>query len=826
MKATPTHMLALAVAAAALAVAGAAHADTPSHDAFTYQGQLKQSGEPVTGPVNFTFRLYDAEMGGDQVGLEVSAPGFDAFDDDGRFTIDLEFGKAIFDGTQLWLEIEVDETILSPRQPIMPAPYAVRALNVAMVADSALAGMYTGELILTNDDNKFAGRFDGNGENLVNLNASHIASGTLGGSLLGGSYTNALTFNNAGNQFTGVFAGSGAGLTGLNASNIATGNLNIARMPTGGNWALSSTLNVASNTLVVDPVNARVGIGTNAPEYPLDVTSDGFRTIYAHNSYTLGTAIWGHASSTILGSTGVFGETESTSGRGVHGLASATTGAAYGVYGESNGTLGTGVYGHATATSGTNYGVYGRSEGATGRALYGLASACTGTNYGVWGQVNSPNGYAGFFTGPEGSRNYFQRAVGIGTDAPEATLHVAAGISGMGLHLPGLRVFQNTTSPNVVGGFSGNEVGASVVGATISGGGRASFDQPNRVLADFATVSGGTNNTASGNWSTISGGSNNTVSNNGSTVGGGQSNMAIGFNATVPGGVSNRAEGATSFAAGRRAKADHNGAFVWGDSTDADFVSTGVNQFLIRASGGVGIGKESPAAQLHVARTTSSTTPQVLVENTSSTGFARLRMTNEAHTPYWDIAAGGTNNYLDFFQSDGAGSMLTLRGDTQSVGVRTINPNFTLHVNGDAGKPGGGSWSNASDIRLKHDVQDLTGSLDALLMLRGVSYLYTSPDKINELPGERVGMIAQEVAEVFPDWVHEANDGYLRLTYRGFEALVVEALRDLRLEKDSEIETIRAENDAQQAEIDTLRDEVAQLRALVTQLITDKEVRR
>ena len=38
-------------------------------------------------------------------------------------------------------------------------------------------------------------------------------------------------------------------------------------------------------------------------------------------------------------------------------------------------------------------------------------------------------------------------------------------------------------------------------------------------------------------------------------------------------------------AAGRRAKANHNGTFVWADSTDADFASTGLNQFLIEASG-------------------------------------------------------------------------------------------------------------------------------------------------------------------------------------------------------------------------------------------------
>ncbi len=49
-----------------------------------------------------------------------------------------------------------------------------------------------------------------------------------------------------------------------------------------------------------------------------------------------------------------------------------------------------------------------------------------------------------------------------------------------------------------------------------------------------------------------------------------------------------------SAAAGYRAKANHKGTFVWADSKDAVFVSTGENQFLIRAAGGVGIGTNNP----------------------------------------------------------------------------------------------------------------------------------------------------------------------------------------------------------------------------------------
>lgn len=77
----------------------------------------------------------------------------------------------------------------------------------------------------------------------------------------------------------------------------------------------------------------------------------------------------------------------------------------------------------------------------------------------------------------------------------------------------------------------------------------------------------------------------------------------------------------------------------------------------------------------------------------------------------------------------------------------------------------------------------------------------------------RIGMVAQEVERVFPDWVSEGPDGYRRLTIRGFEALVVEALRDLRREKDGEIGALRSALEKQRAEIAALRAAIDLVRA-------------
>ena len=131
-----------------------------------------------------------------------------------------------------------------------------------------------------------------------------------------------------------------------------------------------------------------------------------------------------------------------------------------------------------------------------------------------------------------------------------------------------------------LGGGTNNIVNGGV--ATLGGG------SSNQANGDWSFVGGGSINVTSGNFSAIGGGSTNYISNDYATIGGGTNNVASGYIATVPGGLSNTAQGSGSFAAGTRAKANHNGTFVWGDSNPfSDVASTAANQFIARASGGV-----------------------------------------------------------------------------------------------------------------------------------------------------------------------------------------------------------------------------------------------
>jgi len=184
------------------------------------------------------------------------------------------------------------------------------------------------------------------------------------------------------------------------------------------------------------------------------------------------------------------------------------------------------------------------------------------------------------------------------------------------LALPGLWTQQNTVSPNIIGGYSGNNVTAGVQGATIGGGGE--IDIVNSVTDDFntvgggegniagnsdgttwnagaATVGGGLRNVASGQLSTIGGGNSNMATGDFTTVAGGGTNVASGHYGTVPGGYGNRAAGRESFAAGDTASAMHEGTFVWDGNTDigSDLNSSAAGQFIARAPGGFWFGSTS-----------------------------------------------------------------------------------------------------------------------------------------------------------------------------------------------------------------------------------------
>ena len=298
---------------------------------------------------------------------------------------------------------------------------------------------------------------------------------------------------------------------------------------------------------------------------------------------------------------------------------------------------------------------------------------------------------------------------------------------------------------------------ATMEGAIVGGG------YSNDALALYSVIGGGSINTATGYLATVSGGWQNNVSDTCATVGGGNVNQATGAYATVPGGRLNNATGDHSFAAGHGANAAHAGTFVWADNSGGNFTSTGSNDFIIRAAGGVGIGTNAPEGPLHVFESSAGAT----TANTSSTGIFERNSTN-----YISILSPEANARGILFgapSSNAAGGIIyNSSGALNGLDFRT-NGNVSRMILDAAGNltvdgcVDGNNTACISDRRFKKDIEPLGDALATLGKLRGVSYSWRRdefPDR-NFESGRQTGVIAQEVQDVLPGSVRERADGYL-----------------------------------------------------------------
>ena len=274
------------------------------------------------------------------------------------------------------------------------------------------------------------------------------------------------------------------------------------------------------------------------------------------------------------------------------------------------------------------------------------------------------------------------------------------------------------------------------------------------------------------------------------------------------------------------------------------FVEGGVEAMRIDSSANVGIGTSSPSTKLNVVSAGDRTlivqsgtdTPAKLVSTVANSyleianatnsfyigavgsnaafvvnGAERARIDSSGNfmvgttspTARFTVAESGNTVAADFYTSGGAVGTPCMyvkkqpnNASTSQVYIQFLFNNASSgngQINGNGS--GAAAFGSYSDRRLKENIVDLPSQLPNIMALRPVEFDYIE----SEGGGHQTGFIAQEMQEVYPDAVGErAPDEMLTVTgWSKTEARLVKAIQE------------------QQAMIDTMKQEIAELKAKV-----------
>ncbi|MFE8599095.1 tail fiber domain-containing protein [Archangium violaceum] len=208
------------------------------------------------------------------------------------------------------------------------------------------------------------------------------------------------------------------------------------------------------------------------------------------------------------------------------------------------------------------------------------------------------------------------------------------------------------------------------------------------------------------------------------------------------------------------------------------------HKMWLASNGNIGLGTKSPRARLDVVG--GAIMPSV--GNSPSAGIQfpwdpAGGGSDHAFLRYFPIGSGedcklllgidnDVNDTLGFWQY-GAERMTIYNG---CVGINTQTPSATLEVNGRLVVQGP-VWSrdgySSSDLRLKRDITPVEDALEKVLRLRAARYRLRD----SEDDDVRLGLIAQEVEQIFPEAVAEGTDGMKGINYSSLVAPLIEAIK-------------------------------------------------
>ncbi|WP_226987941.1 tail fiber domain-containing protein [Bdellovibrio bacteriovorus] len=203
----------------------------------------------------------------------------------------------------------------------------------------------------------------------------------------------------------------------------------------------------------------------------------------------------------------------------------------------------------------------------------------------------------------------------------------------------------------------------------------------------------------------------------------------------------------------------------------------------ISNTGNVGIGTNNPGYPLHVSGT-----------GYIHDGSSYLELLSRA-----DSALNVNNNHatkrgFTIHQTNNAANIAQFYYCPGGV----CSQKFYLDTNGNMWIAG--NLTEASDVRLKRDIQILPDSLNKVLGLNGYSYYWKNPENKEK----QIGLIAQEVEKVFPEAVRTDKDGSKSVAYQKLVAPLINSIKEL-------YQIVISENKKQDREIASLKENNAVL---------------
>jgi hypothetical protein len=232
------------------------------------------------------------------------------------------------------------------------------------------------------------------------------------------------------------------------------------------------------------------------------------------------------------------------------------------------------------------------------------------------------------------------------------------------------------------------------------------------------------------------------------------------------------------------------GGITFGSSTTGTFTE----RMRITNAGKVGIGTTSPDYDLHIhnsatygrikvsGSSTGYTQADILLECSGGNRGAGIYMFNSYHDKTWyaGMPYTSTDRYIL-----GRTSNAAMQQSTAAVGSGL----FQFYSNGAAYNTTG-TWGSTSDIRMKGEVETARSYLADLNQLRVVTYRFTKDQHIDEDTGlefldreepseKMLGLIAQEVEEIFPALVTDGTDEAMVLKQSVLVPMLLTAVQEL-----------------------------------------------